>query len=96
MLRSARKRAGFSQQELANLAGLDRVTIGRIERGTHTPRFSTLTRIANALQIDISHLGASWVEEDDGVFWRVFYPVPGSSVTRCEPYYGEVVDGEDD
>ena len=49
-IRSLRKRAVMTQQELASKAGIGRVTLVRIENGEQLPRFETLTALADALQ----------------------------------------------
>ena len=49
-IRSLRKRAVRTQQELASKAGIGRVTLVRIENGEQLPRFETLTALAHALQ----------------------------------------------
>ena len=56
-LAAARKSAGFSQQVLANLASVDRVTIARIESGRYRASLDTVERIIKALrskQVDLS------------------------------------------
>jgi transcriptional regulator with XRE-family HTH domain len=51
-LKSARLRKEMSQQRVAELAGLDRTTIGLIERGKHGMLVSTLMLICGAMEID--------------------------------------------
>ncbi|MEK7353635.1 MAG: helix-turn-helix transcriptional regulator [Chloroflexota bacterium] len=46
---SMRKAAGMTQAELAQAAGIGRVTQSRIERGEQSPRYETLMMIAKAL-----------------------------------------------
>jgi predicted transcriptional regulator len=48
ILRHARRRAGLSQRELAIKAGVPQPAIARIERGTVSPRVSTLDRLLQA------------------------------------------------
>lgn len=48
MLRSARRRAGLSQRDLAERAGVPQSTIGRIETGVLDPRATTLDRLLRA------------------------------------------------
>ena len=49
-VRTLRKRAAMTQQDLARKAGIGRVTLVRIENGEQLPRFETLTALADALQ----------------------------------------------
>lgn len=55
-VRQTRQRTGLSRRELADAAGLDRSTIGRIERGRQIPRLATLEALAAALRTDPDHL----------------------------------------
>jgi transcriptional regulator with XRE-family HTH domain len=52
VLLKARKAAGMTQEELADLSGLDRTTISQVERGKGAPRVETLIRLAGALDVD--------------------------------------------
>jgi len=51
VLREYRDRAGLSQEELADAAGLDRTFIGMLERGQRQPTLESLFKIADALQV---------------------------------------------
>ena len=51
-----RGRKGISKLELALKTGLTTRTISRIECGTIDPKYSTLVRISEALEIDITEL----------------------------------------
>ncbi|MEV7140785.1 helix-turn-helix domain-containing protein [Streptomyces tauricus] len=55
-LRAARKAAGLSQERLAELAGMDRQAINRIEQGHQSALYDNLVRIADALGIPLSDL----------------------------------------
>ena len=58
-LRIARAAAGMSQSELAELAGLSRPTIARLEGGTSTidqMSVENAKRLANALRVPIGKL----------------------------------------
>ena len=68
-LRSCRRRAGFSQEELGTLSSLHRTEIGLLERGARVPRIDTLIKIASALQIPP-------VELIEGIEWA-----PGNTVS---------------
>jgi putative transcriptional regulator len=51
-----REKASLTQQQLSDLAGVDRKTINRIENGHFSPSIDTLTRLAVVLNISISDL----------------------------------------
>ncbi len=55
-LRLLRNSARLSQEELADLAGLDRNYVGKLERELSSPTVDTLESIAAALQIDVELL----------------------------------------
>lgn len=50
-LRYCRRRADFSQEELALLASLHRTEIGLLERGARVARIDTLVKLAGGLTI---------------------------------------------
>jgi transcriptional regulator with XRE-family HTH domain len=62
MLTLARRRRdlGFSQQDLADLVGVHRVSIARFERGVR-PATATQTKIAHALEVAADDL---WLPEE--------------------------------
>ena len=51
-LRFLRHRAGLTQERLAELTGLDRNYIGKLEREENSPTVDRLEGLAAALQID--------------------------------------------
>jgi len=50
-MRARRVKLGYSEPELARLAGMDPAAIWRIERGLRSPRVETLRRIEKALKL---------------------------------------------
>lgn len=60
----ARKAAGMTQQELANLMGLNRATISKYESGLIEPTSSQLEKMAEVLGVTIHKL----LGIDDSVF----------------------------
>lgn len=55
-LRTARREAGLTQEKLAELAGMDRQAVNRIEQGHQAAIIDTLIRIADALNIPLADL----------------------------------------
>ncbi len=55
-IREARERAVLEQTELAQLAGIARVTLWEIEHGRRRPRPPTIRKIAAALGVNPSDL----------------------------------------
>jgi len=55
-IRRIREQQGFSQEELAALAGLHRAYVGQIERGEKNVGLKNLERIATALGVNVKDL----------------------------------------
>ncbi|MGK5038434.1 helix-turn-helix domain-containing protein [Janthinobacterium sp. LB3P118] len=56
VLRTLRKKAGLSQEQLALEAGVERNFVSLIERGVNQPTIRVLFKLANALQISPSEM----------------------------------------
>lgn len=50
-LRRARRELDLSQEALAAIAGMGAKHLGEIERGNHDPRFTTILKLARALEL---------------------------------------------
>lgn len=55
-IKAAREKAGFTQAELASKLGIPYQSIGQWERGLRNPKWETLEKIAEALQIPVYEL----------------------------------------
>lgn len=55
-LRKLREEKGWTQEELADKAGMHFTYIGQIERGIRNPSLVNLERLAKALKIDAGKL----------------------------------------
>jgi transcriptional regulator with XRE-family HTH domain len=55
-LKRLRKEKGYTQEKLAELAKIDPTTIIAIENARRNPTFITLSKLANALKVDVSEL----------------------------------------
>jgi len=55
-VRRLRQEAGFSQEELAEKAGIRQAMVSEIEREEANPTLESLTRLADALLVDLSAL----------------------------------------
>ena len=78
-LRSARRRAGYSQEDLGGLACLHRTEIGLVESGGRLPRIDTLMKLAAALEVRVEQLveGIEWLPPGP--------PAAGSFMVRRAP-----------
>jgi transcriptional regulator with XRE-family HTH domain len=55
-VRDLRKERGWSQQELADRAGISMQTVSNLETGRHVPGIATLSKIAGALGVGLGEL----------------------------------------
>jgi transcriptional regulator with XRE-family HTH domain len=55
-IRARRKTFGWSQEELALVAGIDRSYVGGVERGDRNLTFTVLCRLCEALRCDVAAL----------------------------------------
>ncbi len=55
-LREIRHKKGLSQEELAELAGIDRTYVGGVERGERNLSILSVKRFSDALGINVSNL----------------------------------------
>ena len=53
LVKEARKRAGLTQRQLAELTGLTQPTIARIEKGISDPGMATLERLVRACGLEV-------------------------------------------
>lgn len=56
MLKYLRQRAGYSQQDLADLLKISKSTIGMYEQGRRSPDYETLEKIADIFNVDMNFL----------------------------------------
>ena len=63
LVREARRRAGFTQAELAERAGVPKSTVGRIESGARVPSTDMVERLVRAAGLCVS---VSLSEPDPG------------------------------
>jgi transcriptional regulator with XRE-family HTH domain len=57
-VRELRLRAGYSQEKLGEVTGLDRTYISGIERGVRNPSLRNIERLSKALKVKVSQLMA--------------------------------------
>jgi y4mF family transcriptional regulator len=53
IIKSVRKKAGLSQKELADLAGMGKTTVFDIEHGKHSVGFSSVLALCKVLNISL-------------------------------------------
>lgn len=55
-VRRLRTEAGLSQEQLAERAATDLTQVGGVERGVRNPSYTTLLRLASALEVTVGEL----------------------------------------
>lgn len=77
MLRYARRRAGLTQRQLAERAGVYQATVGRIESGLVTPRVDTLDKLLRATGQSLGLEEAGGADEDRSLIRDRLRMTPG-------------------
>jgi transcriptional regulator with XRE-family HTH domain len=74
-----RRRAGWSQNELAKQAGIDVMTISRLERGTKKRlEVEPLARLAKALSVTTDYLLGIADEDGESALWPAAVALVGA------------------
>lgn len=63
LLSEIRKNKSISQEKLSKITGLDRTFISLIETGKRNPTLTTITKIANGLDIKLTDLFSRFEEK---------------------------------
>lgn len=74
-IRQARKKAGLSQEKLAEIAELHTTTISEIECGKSNLTISSLEKIANSLQVPASSLMPDMPETKDKEMTEIIFRI---------------------
>lgn len=65
-LKELRRSRFMSQVDLAKKAGVDSITISRLERGIQKPSLQTVRKLADALEVEVTDIEfQQWPEEED-------------------------------
>jgi transcriptional regulator with XRE-family HTH domain len=74
-LKHCRKAAGFTQEQLAYLAGLHPTYVSLLERGERNPGYEITTKLIGALAIEADALfrGVTWIPPEAGSEGRFAY-----------------------
>lgn len=67
-IKAARKRAGMTQQDLADRLKISYVGVSQWESGRRNPKKGTLERIAEILNVPLSSLTGTHIMTDDEIF----------------------------
>ena len=81
LIREARRRAGLTQQELANRAGTTQSAVARWESGRTSPDLDTVTRLVRLCGLDFE---VALVEPDDSDLAQARRLLPLTAAARLE------------
>ena len=56
VMRQHRRGQGLSQEKLAEISGLDRTYVSKLERGIHQPSLTAFLRLAQALEVSAAEM----------------------------------------
>ena len=56
VMRQHRREQGLSQEKLAEMSGLDRTYVSKLERGIHQPSLTALLKLAAAMRVSASEI----------------------------------------
>jgi transcriptional regulator with XRE-family HTH domain len=65
LVQDEREARGWTQEALADRAGIHFTTIGKVERGIQLPSLALLVLISRALELDVSAVCARVLNEDE-------------------------------
>ncbi|MEA2554880.1 MAG: hypothetical protein QOI60_211 [Actinomycetota bacterium] len=70
MVKTARRRAGFTQRELARRSGVAQPTVSRIESGRMSPTFDTLSALVRTCGMQLLALDRGGRGVDETQLWE--------------------------
>ena len=56
VMRQHRREQGLSQEKLAEISGLDRTYVSKLERGIHQPSLTALLKLAAAMRVSAAEM----------------------------------------
>jgi transcriptional regulator with XRE-family HTH domain len=84
LLRTARRRAGLSQREVARRAAIPQPAVSRIERGLVSPRVVTLEKLLEACEMELEAVSRPVGDVDRTLIWERLKLKPGQRVRAAE------------
>ena len=81
LVREARRRAGLSQAELADRAGVPKSTVGRIESGARIPSTRMVERLVRAAGLEVAPALSEPDPGTDTMFERTLRRSPAQRLT---------------
>ena len=91
-IKQIRKSKNLTQEQLAEISGVNEKHISKIETGVYFPTYTTLSKILNALGLGIDDIGLdlSTVKPENNPFYIKSIQILKEAVSECEHeyYYG--------
>lgn len=85
-IRNLRKKAGFTQKQLAEKVGVNEVTIRSYEAEKYNPKMNTLTKLCVALDCKITDL----IDEDSKKYYRMFDAIEPQNIANVSTHISEI------
>lgn len=85
-IKLARKKAGYTQEELAEKIGITSKQVSRIELGTYIPSLPTFLKIVKILEINLNDFGLKNPKDIDPVreeFMKLILSLPDPKLKFC-------------
>lgn len=96
-LQLIRKSKGLTQTKLAELAGIHEKHISKLELGTYTPSFNTLSKILQALDLNVEDVGLNLEKvpvNDNPFYMKSMQILNNASEQELEFFYGLLKQGQ--
>ncbi len=90
-IKAARQAMGLSQSDLADMTDVSQPTVANWEKGSHAPRHSALTRIAEALKSTPASLLDAQPEQADSILSLHHVPIIKLPLAEADIDIGAVV-----
>ncbi len=92
-IRQLRKSKGFTQEQLAEKAGIDDKHLSKIENGLHLPTYNTLQKLFKALDINYSDIKVSsnYIENNNSILLKSLEILNSAKDDKERTYYLEVL-----
>jgi len=86
-LKQIRKAKALTQEQLAEITGINEKHISKIETGVYFPTYNTLSKILQALNLSVEDVGLSSDNENNSIFYIKSLQILNSAKSENELEY---------
>ncbi len=93
-IRQIRRSKGFTQEQLAELIGIDNKHLSRIEKGRHMPTYNIIKKLAKVLDFDIykiEDMSIAEIPQPDKIFLKSLNILHSAKSDDEKKYYLEAL-----